>query len=486
MKREKTTFASILFILFLSIFYLAQPLSADEMRDPIQVALIAEEESIQPGRPFWVALRLQMADHWHSYWKNPGDLGMPTAIAWELPPGLTAEAAEWPYPRRFDLESLVGYGYEGEVWLLTRITPAATLPPDQTATLKAQVRWLVCSDSACLPGTSDLSLQMPIKSSPPLPRKEWAAAFEQARSKLPHRASAVRAEQSGSLIQLTFDPPHSADYQTALFIPEDQHSIDAKETPLLSRTPDQRFVVALKGQGEDPIEQLKGVLLLNHSGGEEALAVDVALGKADQAIAILEKPVHVHAPTLQTHSQFEGGFGVALILAFIGGMILNLMPCVLPVVSFKILSFVKMAGQCRAKTIQHGIAFSAGVIVSFWVLAGMLLMLQAYGHSVGWGFQLQEPLFVALLAAVLLVFGLSLFGVFEIGTSLIGVACDAQQRASGLIGSFFSGVLATTVATPCTGPFLGTAVGFAVTLPSLLALAIFTFVGFGMAAPYLP
>jgi thiol:disulfide interchange protein len=183
---------------------------------------------------------------------------------------------------------------------------------------------------------------------------------------------------------------------------------------------------------------------------------------------------------------FEGGLLLALFFAFLGGLLLNLMPCVLPVISFKILSFVKMSGQCRHTTLKHGVAFSSGVIFSFWVLAGIMLILQAYGRSAGWGFQLQEPLFVAILAAILTVFGLSLFGVFELGISMTALAGSRpQNKNEGLTGSFFSGVLATTVATPCTGPFLGSAIGFAVTLPPFQAMFIFTFLGLGMASPYL-
>lgn len=470
MKRKKTNFLFLL--LALCLFFSNLTLFADE--DPLRVALISEEQSVQPGRPFWVALRLQIDDHWHAYWKNPGDSGMPTAVEWELPAGVTAGAIQWPYPQRFDLDSLIGYGYEGETWLLVEMTPTAAF---KDITLKAHVRSLVCSDSACLPIESDLELQLPVAKEAPVPRKEWAAAFEQARAKIPHSRWSVKAERSGSLIQLTLNT--NLDIQQALFFPDSPQGLDPRAEPVLSHQ-DGRTVIALKGEEGVQPEQLKGVLLLTHAGGQEAVAVDASYA-GDKLIAFADE----HPVKLPMEKNESEGFAIVLLLAFIGGMILNLMPCVLPVVSFKILSFVKMAGQCRAKTLQHGIAFSAGVVVSFWVLAGLLLLLQAYGHSVGWGFQLQEPLFIALLAALLLVFGLSLFGIFEIGTGLMGMASDAQQRTSGLLGSFFSGVLATTVATPCTGPFLGTAVGFAVSLPAVFALAIFTAIGTGMAAPYL-
>ncbi len=181
----------------------------------------------------------------------------------------------------------------------------------------------------------------------------------------------------------------------------------------------------------------------------------------------------------------QDGFLLTLGLAFLGGLILNLMPCVLPVISFKILSFVKMSGQNRSLILKHGLAFSAGVILSFWVLAGVILVLSAYGHSVGWGFQLQDPLFVAILATIIFIFSLSLFGLFELGAGLASRAGAAQGKPEGLTSSFMSGVLATTIATPCTGPFLGTAIGFAVTLSAPLALLVFTSIGMGMALPYM-
>ncbi len=473
MKRENIT--SLL--LFICLFFLGQPAFAAES-NPLQMILISEEETIQPGRPFWVALHLKMGEHWHSYWKNPGDAGMPTSISWELPSGLTASSIEWPYPQRFDLDSLIGYGYEGEAWLLTEITPPAKIS-DPVLTLKAHVRALVCSDTSCLPAESELVLQMPVSQKEPLPRIEWVAAFEQARAKLPKSKWSVRAERAGDLIRLTVAAPSDAspsqNFQEVHFFPEKGSEIDARSPLTFEAVSANQYTVVLKSDAAS----LKGVLLLAHPEGNEVIAVDTALEQNGE-IAVADE-IHVEAAA----PHHEESFGVALVLAFIGGMLLNLMPCVLPVISFKILSFVKMAGQSRSKTLQHGLAFAAGVIVSFWVLAGMILLLQAYGHSVGWGFQLQEPLFIALLAALLLVFGLSLFGVFEMGTSVMGMASDAQQRVSGLVGSFFSGVLATAVATPCTGPFLGTAVGFAVTLPALLALAVFTSVGAGMAAPYL-
>lgn len=472
MKRKKTILLLLLFAAYLS-FTPFTPLAAEE---PLQFTLISEEKTVQPGHPFWVALRLKMQDHWHSYWKNPGDSGMPTAIQWDLPEGFTAGGIEWPYPQRFDIDSLIGYGYEGEAWLLTQITPSQGVKLDQPLVLKAHVRSLVCSDSSCLPVNEELSLTLPVSSEAPELEQKWIQAFQQARNQVPHNDWAVKAERSGDSIRMTLTSPdkNNKKFDKVNFFPEKMMPVEGPTE--VQNLNEGEYQITFKA--DSTISHLKGVLLLSHPQEKTAIALDVPLGNE---IALAD-PLPSQESELDAHYD---SFFLALLLAFIGGAILNLMPCVLPVMSFKILSFVKMAGQNRSRTIQHGIAFSAGVVVSFWVLAGLLLLLQFYGHSVGWGFQLQEPLFIALLAALLLVFALSLFGVFEIGTSVMGLASDAQQRVSGLLGSFSSGILATTVATPCTGPFLGSAVGFAVTLSPILALLIFTSVGLGMAAPYL-
>ena len=300
-----------------------------------------------------------------------------------------------------------------------------------------------------------------------------------------------------------YNPEHERQqYHSALFFPEHANMIDpAMPTTLVNNT--NHYVVTLK----DSIKQnhkassLRGVVVLESSNGiytiKNSLDVSVPITESinENQVAVLDihekesisKIKESFEPKIDYETpEFEGGLPVALVFAFLGGLLLNLMPCVLPVISFKILSFVKLSGQSRDVTLKHGVAFSAGVIVSFWILAGIMLVLQAYGRSAGWGFQLQEPLFVAILAAILTVFGLSLFGVFEIGVSMTALAGLRQSIGKGeFSSSFLSGVLATAVATPCTGPFLGSAIGFAVTLPPYQSLLIFTFLGIGMSLPYL-
>lgn len=464
--------------------------------NPVTFSLVAEEESIQPGRPFWVAIHLDIEDNWHTYWKNPGDAGMPLAVNWTLPEGFEASPLVWPTPKRFDVASAVGFGYEEEVTLLTQITPPSSYS-EKMASIAVEARWVVCSDMTCLPGDGQQILIIPVKAEEPAKASAAQTLFEQARLLVPKKHEAVTAKRKNDLIEIAFvdSLQHVRD---AEFFPEHKKAMNVTVPSLLQPPAGKSEKYVLVMQELSAQEKLKGVLVLHTEAGDESYEVDVpispAQGESEVSMVIgaetkFSQSQHVTTPHSSHHSfEFEGGVAMAIVFAFLGGMILNLMPCVLPVVSFKVLGFVKLAGESRKLIFQHGIAFSVGVLLSFWALAALLLILQAYGRSVGWGFQLQEPLFVAVLAAFLFIFGLSLFGVFEFGTSIMSAAGDVQhktQQRSQLASSFVSGILATAVATPCTGPFLGSAVGFAVTLPAYQAMLIFTALGLGMAFPYL-
>lgn len=499
----------IYFTLFL--VSLSTHVSADESEaSTVQVSLIHESQTIQPGRPTWVAIHLKIKEDWHTYWKNPGDAGMATSIEWELPEGFSASSIVWPVPSRFTMDSMVGYGYEDEVFLLAQIQTPENLPLDKPIELKGNVRWLVCSDSQCVPGQGDVAASIPVSKEEPAENSQWSHLFARARTQLPLKQEGVHAYRKKDIIELQLSLPAQVYGRSlqAYFCPEDKTTIDHSTEAVMrpSMESPNKYHVVLK---ETPDSQknrtssLKGVLVFmtNQEEPVPVHAVDIDLPIVDtlrpQDVISMKDKVSMAQPetssfqtiedTLPENVEFEGGLAMALLLAFAGGMILNLMPCVLPVVSFKVLSFVKMAGQQRSVIMKHGVAFFVGVLISFWVLAGALLILQAYGSSVGWGFQLQEPLFVAALASLLLVFGLSMFGVFEMGAGLTAVAGNAEHRMKkeGLVGSFCSGILATVVATPCTGPLLGTAIGFAATLSAWGSMSIFTAMGVGMAFPYL-
>ena len=465
-------------------------------QDPLTANLISENGTIQPGHSFWVAVQMHADDHWHAYWKNPGDAGMPPVIDWNLPEGFTVVQTLWPSPKRFNVASSVGFGYEGDFALLVEILPPASAK-EGTVDIAGQVRWVVCSDATCLPGESDITLSMLVSSTEPVAVAAQSDKFKQLWSKIPQKHEGIVAKRTDNLLEISF--PHTDEetqkIESVEFFSEKHKTINDTVPPLFEPSAENpgQYTVVLEEIASEQL--LKGILVLHTSSGDKAYTVDLSVNNVGDDIAVAlsdhEKSntsEHVQQQSVHHDFDFKGGVVLAIIFAFIGGMLLNLMPCVLPVISFKILSFIKLSGESRKLIFKHGLAFSGGVLASFWVLASMLLVLQAYGRSAGWGFQLQEPLFVAILAAFIFVFGLSLFGMFELGTSIMAKAGAVQGKpASGreLLGSFLSGVLATAVATPCTGPFLGSAVGFAVTLPPLQAMLIFTSLALGMSLPYL-
>lgn len=463
---------------------------------PVKFTLLHEEASIQPGHPFWVAIQLDIQDHWHTYWKNPGDAGMPLMVDWELPEGFEASPLTWPTPKRFSLASSTGFGYEGKAVFLVQITPPSSHPESEIA-LSASARWVVCSDSTCLPGDEKQTIRLPVKHEEPIKLEKERALFTEARLAIPKKHEGVTAQRKNQLIEIAFEDSTepSREIQGADFFPEHKKTVNSN-VPNFFQKDSESGLCTIVVQELSMQETLKGVLIVHTSTGNESYEVETQIvAEAGEGLDVsmaaslgVEFPEETVKPVTKHSFEFEGGVGLAIVLAFVGGMILNLMPCVLPVISFKVLGFIKLAGQSRKLIFRHGLAFSLGVLVSFWSLAALLLILQAYGRSVGWGFQLQEPLFVAILATVLFIFGLSLFGVFELGTSIMTAAGEAQQKINQrnqLLSSFVSGILATAVATPCTGPFLGSAVGFAVTLPALQAMLIFTSLGLGMSFPYL-
>jgi thiol:disulfide interchange protein len=463
--------------------------------DPVKSSLLHEETSIQPGRPFFVAIELKIEDDWHLYWKNPGKAGMPPSVTWNLPEGFVAGPLIWPTPEQLGSEKEAKFGYTGTLTLLAQIIPPKSYTEKQ-AKITADVKWVVCSDSSCLPGDTQIALHLPVKANEPEKTTEHHEVFTLTRSLVPKKYDAVTAKRREGKIEISFydSTEKIRQIKTIEFFPEHQKAIDLSIPANLHHSLEESNLYTLEVKELSAQKEIKGILVLHTSTGKEAYEIQTPVVADNDVIGMsttLGAKEGAYALDQERHHnsfEFEGGVLLAIAFAFIGGMILNLMPCVLPVISFKVLGFVKMAGESRRLIFKHGVAFSLGVLLSFWALAALLLALQAYGRAVGWGFQLQEPLFVAILAAFLFIFGLSLFGVFELGTSLMSAAGNMQQKTNQrnqLLSSFFSGILATAVATPCTGPFLGSAVGFAVTLPSWQAMLIFTSLGLGMSFPYL-
>lgn len=454
----------------------------------VRATLAAAEQSIQPGRPVTVALRLEHDPHWHTYWINPGT-GYPTGLTWNLPPGWTASGIQWPTPQvvRDTNGTITGNGYEGLVYLPVTLTPPGDLRPGETVTLSAEAKWLMCAE-ICVPGKASLSLQLPVDAAPPAIDPDHGEAVTAAVASLPRGLPGVdaRATRNGNVITLRlvgegggalpgkpwffssdetiqFDEPQAARDAA----PGELLAIDLPVSPYLTGAPS-RLTGVLRAEGTWSPD---GTPL-------PGLAIDTAIEDGGNT-----------ATLGATRASPEGALAVntlagTLVLAFVGGLILNLMPCVFPVLGIKILGFVNQAGADRRKVTLHGIAFAAGVLISFWALAGVLAALRAGGDQLGWGFQLQSPGFVFTLAAVMLVFALSLSGVFEFGLRATGVGAGLQQK-DGLGGSFFTGILATVVATPCSAPFLAPALGAALALSTAQSFAVFTAIALGLALPYL-
>jgi len=444
--------------------------------DQVAAQLVSEVESIKPGTAFSVALRLEMEPHWHVYWSNPGDAGLAPAIDWTLPDGFSASDIQWPYPHRIPFSGMLNFGYEDEVLLLVDITPPAELDVSEI-TLKASASWLVCKE-ACIPEDAELELKLAVSDDLAKPNGDWVAAFSNLRAQMPIRSTdwKVEAFRKDTTLSFIATPPaqFTGAFEELTFYPYESEIIDnVFEQKLTSHNDGYRLDVALLGDADEMPTSMSGILVASDGwrgpGAERSLHIDVP---------VTEKNLGSAASGADT-----SGIWWALISAFIGGMILNVMPCVLPVLSLKILGFVQQAGEEDTSVFKHGLVFTLGVLVSFWILAGMLIALQAGGEQLGWGFHLQSPLFVVILSVFLFLFGLSLFGVFEIGTSLMGVGQQGAQK-SGFTGSFMSGVTATVVATPCTAPFMGAALGFALSQPAWVSMMIFTFLGLGMAFPY--
>lgn len=463
----------IVFFLLIGVAFFGSPLMAgsqDDLEDPVKVSLHSEMATIQPGRSFWVAVGFQVAEGWHIYWKNPGDGGQPPEIHWQLPSGFSVGELQWPYPQKFVEGDTLYFGYTGTIYLLAEVKAPSSLEGGGIESLKASVNWLACRDS-CVPGMTDVAMELPVKVAAPLLSETSQGLFVEARRHLPRQNEAIVMISHQNEMDLLLPSGKSGGHAShAFFFPEDSTLVSVTGERVVERGQKGYLVLPLSSD-KSAEKSLKGVLVLSSATGEEeAFQIDSSL----RGFALAE-----------TDSAEVMGLGVALLLALGGGFFLNFMPCVLPVIGMKIMGFVRLAKEDQRTSRSHGWAFVGGVLVAFWVLAAVLLAFRAYGESLGWGFQLQSPLFVSFLAVILLVVGLSLFGVFEMGTSVGALAGGVDTRSWGMLGSFGSGLLATAVATPCTGPFLGAAVGLAIALPPFQALLVFSCMGVGMAFPYL-
>ncbi|MBN1587535.1 MAG: thioredoxin family protein [Candidatus Omnitrophica bacterium] len=480
----------------------AQPVRTEHVR----AELLSEVEWVQPGQTFWVAVRVKTLPHWHTYWKNPGDSGLPTRLSWKLPEGFEAGPVHWPYPERIELGPLANFGFEREIFLLTEISVSPKVEPGQSVEIGVRADWLVCKES-CVPEGADLSLKMPVRKSIPPPSLRSVGAFAQARSELPvdSRDWQVEGVANSNRVVLNLAPrsPLDRKLKKLQFFPVESGLVEyAADQELEEEQGNYVLSLQVSSLAQGVPQRAEGVLVADFSTDDfkdvHALNIDIPLGPLPEdppAVVKVPAPLPESPPEPVADSLLPLPAGpaqapvpamslwLALIFAFLGGVILNLMPCVLPVLSLKILSLVEKTHHKGEKPWQHGLVFGAGVLVSFWILAGLLLALRAGGAQLGWGFQLQSPPFLVALSCLFFLLGLSLFGVFEIGLSISTQSAKASRK-TGFTGSFLSGFLATAVATPCTAPFMGSALGYGLTQSPWVSMLIFTGLGLGMASPY--
>jgi thiol:disulfide interchange protein/DsbC/DsbD-like thiol-disulfide interchange protein len=458
----------------------------------VEAELVAEQTALIPGRPNTVALRLVMDRGWHTYWQNAGDSGLPTTLAWKLPDGLKAGPILWPAPRALPVGPLVNYGYEGEILLPSEITTVPDFLSGKTVTLSARADWLVCKE-ICIPEGADLSLTLPVIADAAQVGRDsrWGDAIAKARTSVPRPADdwTVTATGRASTVELHLTPAsgrgNTTDIAGAHFFPYVEGQIEASGAQSLTRQgADWTMSLPVASQRVGEFKRVAGVLVSRDAGAPLALAIDAPL---EGAVVASPAGAAASTPSLQLTTPVNGAdtalsLGTAIVFALAGGLLLNLMPCVFPVLSLKVLGFATRREGAAAMR-HHGLAFGAGVIVSFWLLAGALIAFRAAGQHLGWGFQLQSPATIAVLAVLFFVLALNLSGVFEV-RQFVPSSLATWNAKSPLLNDALSGALAVVVASPCSAPFMGAALGFALAGPVLSTWIVFTALAAGMALPY--
>jgi thiol:disulfide interchange protein DsbD len=462
----------------------AQAATDRAVTEQVSAQLLASANAASPGETLWLGVQQKIIPHWHTYWINPGDSGIPTRIDWHLPAGISASAIQWPLPSRFALGPIINYGYADEVTLLTSVAIPAYISVGETLPLSATVSWLVCEE-ICIPQKVELALTLPVVA--PGQTKTINPLIDAARAQLPQpsawplrlepRANGFTlrvvgaAAQLQSATEITF---FADEWGRVEHGAEQTHRVDGNDV-LIELTAGEKALA--------PGDALSGVLVVGERSDKgtvrSGFSVRSVFSAPGAGTSLTNTSVEVPITTATDLSLLP-----AALLAFLGGVILNLMPCVFPVLSIKALSLLKHNNYTARQTRLQGVVYTGGVLASFAGLALLLIVLKAGGTQIGWGFQYQSPLFVVLVAYLLFAVGLSLSGVFTLGASVAGVGSTLAERP-GYTGSFFTGVLAAIVATPCTAPFMGAAIGYALAKPPLQLLAVFVSLGLGLALPYL-
>lgn len=453
------------------------PIGPSARSQNVEITLISAASKVAPGQTVQVALKQTIARGWHTYWRNPGDSGEPTSLTWTLPEGLTAGEIRWPVPSAIPFGPLVNYGYSDSVVLPVQLSIPKNVTPGTNLAIKVEANWLECAD-ICIPGSGIVSITLPVSTSSedgPAAR-EISTTLSNLPKPLPGQARVSDLGDAGLQLVINGIPANGKAYFFAYELAKGalvdfaapQTFVQGKDGFGLNLTKSPSFPKELTGP-------IGGVLVVGE--GRTAQAYDVS---AEVTIAPAMTPV---AGAQDTQAGTGLGLVQAWLFAFLGGLILNLMPCVFPILSMKALGLLEASQGDRREARRHGLFYGAGVLVCFIGLAAALIGLKAAGMAIGWGFQLQAPAVITGLAILMTLIGFNLLGFFDIGTSLQG-AGSGLTRSGGATGSFMTGVLAVVVAAPCTAPFMGAALGYAAVQPAPQALSIFAALGLGFAAPF--
>ena len=441
----------------------------------VVATLLSDHYTVTPGQSFDVALRTKLDDKWHTYWRNPGDSGEPVSVTWTLPDGVEVGPILWPLPQRFDTSGIINYGFDGAPLFVQTITVPESAEPGALLEFNADVYYLVC-ELLCVPESGQLSLRVEVGNTAEVNARNMAAIAD-ARDAAPVVDETVRGGmvQDGGSLRISFADLPNGDFSDAYFYPYEQDVLGHSDPQAVTLAGDGVVLDTVPGYGWDDgiTDTQTGLLAFTRDGERIGRIVTV---EPNVSLGLAAAPAATGAASM--------GLLTAVVFALLGGLILNLMPCVFPVISLKALSLAKAAHGERKTARSEAWAYTAGVFATFALLVAVLLALKAGGAALGWGFQLQNPVVVGLIALLLFAVGLNLIGAFEIaGGSYQNIGSGASMKG-GRTGSFFTGALAVLVATPCTAPFMAPAIGYALAQPALATMVVFAALALGFALPF--
>ena len=456
------------------LLYACVQIPLSQGKNQASVTLLSEQTHITHGSKIWLGIKFDIPDNWHIYSQMPGSAGFPPQVEWNAPENFKIEPLLWPTPKLYWQGSLANYVYEKTVLLPFQLTVPHDLKADNSL-ITGNINWLECDESTCVPANGQVSITL--KKGLPSPTAHQAL-FQRTLSTLPRPPNQrwdIQVSFQNHTYTLTVrDTTGKDNFQ------QDNIYFFGKADTIQPSLPQKKqilpngFTLELPAQDAFPKKRLSGILKRSGTWFDDAPVAGL----------LIDIPVALYTPPAKPEEKTISPLSKWLALGFLGGLILNFMPCVFPIIGIKILSFVQQAQQRRIKIIQSGLLFTAGTLISFWILAGIVFFLKSKGTEVGWGFQLQKPVFVLAITYLVFAFGLSLNGVFEIGYSLTRVG-NRLPHTQGAFHSFLSGVFATLLATPCAAPFLAPALGFALILEKTESFLIFTAIALGFSFPYL-